>query len=177
MLFSAIIRDPLTSILSPCGGERRIHRLALPTGSCAVIPNEELLTKVWGPEFINDLQYLRVWVSKLRSKIEETPQRPKYLRTLQGIGYLLDPTGSIIPGNRSVRATTRDGRTIRGRRLNEDAYTIQLIDEQAHLVSLMKTDLRSLDLIPTSSMPSYETTLTADERADVIAYLLSLKGR
>ncbi len=90
---------------------------------------------------------------------------------------LLDPTGSIIPGNRSVRATTRDGRTIRGRRLNEDAYTIQLIDEQARLVSLMKTDLRSLDLIPTSSMPSYETTLTADERADVIAYLLSLKGR
>jgi putative heme-binding domain-containing protein len=90
---------------------------------------------------------------------------------------LVDPGSAILPANRSVRAVTRDGRTVRGRRLNEDAYTVQLIDEQARLVSLMKTDLRSLEVIPTSSMPSYEMTLTADERADVIAYLLSLKGR
>ena len=90
---------------------------------------------------------------------------------------LLDPAGAMIPGNRSVRAVTRDGRTMRGRRLNEDAYTIQLIDEQSRLVSLVKADLRSVEVIPTSSMPSYETTLTADERADLIAYLLSLKGR
>ena len=90
---------------------------------------------------------------------------------------LVDPAGALIPGNRSVRAVTRDGRTMRGRRLNEDAYTIQLIDEQSRLVSLVKTDLRSFEVVPTSSMPSYETTLTADERADLIAYLLSLKGR
>jgi hypothetical protein len=83
----------------------------------------------------------------------------------------------MFPANRTVRAVTRDGRTIGGRRLNEDAYTVQLIDAQSRLVSLIKTDLRSLDVIPTSSMPSYETTLTADERADLIAYLLSLKGR
>jgi len=90
---------------------------------------------------------------------------------------LLDPAAGILPANRSVRAVTRDGRTVRGRRLNEDAYTIQLIDDQARLVSLSKPELRSLDVISTSSMPSYETTLTADERADLIAYLLSLKGR
>jgi len=89
---------------------------------------------------------------------------------------LLDPAGAMIPGNRSVRAVTRDGRMLRGRRLNEDAYTIQLIDEQSRLVSLVKADLRSFDVSPTSSMPSFETTLTADERADLIAYLLSLKG-
>ena len=90
---------------------------------------------------------------------------------------LLDPTAAMFPANRTVRAVTRDGRTISGRRLNEDAYTVQLIDAQSRLVSLIKADLRSLDVIPTSSMPSYETTLTADERADLIAYLLSLKGR
>jgi len=90
---------------------------------------------------------------------------------------LVDPGSAILPANRSLRAVTRDGRTIRGRRLNEDFYSIQLIDEQSRLVSLTKAELRSLELISTSSMPSYETTLTADERADVIAYLLSLKGR
>ena len=90
---------------------------------------------------------------------------------------LVDPAGAMIPGNRSVRAVTRDGRTVRGRRLNEDAYTIQLIDEQSRLVSLTKSDLRSFEAVPGSSMPSFETTLTADERADLIAYLLSLKGR
>ena len=41
---------------------------------------------------------------------------------------------------------TRDGRTIRGRRLNEDTYTVQLIDEQERLVSLIKADLREYEL-------------------------------
>lgn len=90
---------------------------------------------------------------------------------------LVDPVQAILPANRSARAVTRDGRTIRGRRLNEDAYTVQLIDEQSRLVSLVKADLRSFELVPTSSMPSFQNTLTADERADLVAYLLSLKGR
>jgi len=41
----------------------------------------------------------------------------------------------------------------------------------------VKADLRSLELAPASSMPSFQNTLTADERADLVAYLLSLKGR
>jgi putative heme-binding domain-containing protein len=89
---------------------------------------------------------------------------------------LLDPAGSLIPANRSLRAVTRDGKTIRGRRLNEDTFTIQLIDEQERLVSLTKSELRSLEMISTSAMPSYATTLTAGEISDVIAYLLTLKG-
>ena len=39
---------------------------------------------------------------------------------------------------------TKDGRTLRGRRLNEDTYTVQIIDEQEHLLSLAKADLREL---------------------------------
>jgi len=89
---------------------------------------------------------------------------------------LLDPNRNLIPANRSVVAVTRDGKTIRGRRLNEDTYTVQLLDDQERLVSLTKTDLRSLQIIPTSAMPSYEKTLSADEISDVIAYLLTLKG-
>jgi putative heme-binding domain-containing protein len=90
---------------------------------------------------------------------------------------LLDPAQAMLPANRGVRAVTKDGRTVRGRRINEDTYTIQLIDEQSRLVSLVKSDLRSIELLSSSSMPSFQNTLTAEERADVIAYLLSLKGR
>lgn len=55
-----------------------------------VMLNTELLTKVWGPEYRDDLQYLRVWVSRLRAKLEATPSNPRVIRTLQGIGYLFE---------------------------------------------------------------------------------------
>ena len=54
---------------------------------------------------------------------------------------LVDPTSAMIPINRPVRIVTKDGRTIRGRRLNEDTYTVQLIDDKEQLVSLIKADL------------------------------------
>jgi putative heme-binding domain-containing protein len=89
---------------------------------------------------------------------------------------LLDPTSAMLPINRPVRAVTRDGRTVKGRRLNEDTYSVQLIDEQERLVSLVKADLREYELATTSPMPSYAATFNSDEIADLIAYLLSLKG-
>jgi two-component system KDP operon response regulator KdpE len=55
-----------------------------------VLLNAELLTKVWGPEYRDDLQYLRVWVSRLRRKLEENPSEPQIIRTRPGIGYLLE---------------------------------------------------------------------------------------
>jgi two-component system KDP operon response regulator KdpE len=54
-----------------------------------VMLNGELLAKVWGPEYRDDLQYLRVWVSRLRKKLEDEPSSPKIIRTFQGIGYML----------------------------------------------------------------------------------------
>ncbi len=53
----------------------------------------ELLAKVWGPEYRDDLQYLRVWVSRVRRKLGAKPGEPGRIRTLQGIGYLLDVEG------------------------------------------------------------------------------------
>ena len=90
---------------------------------------------------------------------------------------IFDPNGSLLPASRALRAVTRDGRTIRGRRLNEDTYTIQVMDDQERLVSLNKADLATVEFAATSAMPSYEKTLTEDEAADLIAYLLSLKGQ
>lgn len=90
---------------------------------------------------------------------------------------LTDPVSQMMPINRPVRAVTRDGRTINGRRLNEDTYTVQLIDDQERLVSLTKADLREFTVLATSPMPSYKGRLTDAEIADVVAYLLTLKGR
>lgn len=89
---------------------------------------------------------------------------------------LRDPGGSVLPMNRSVRAVTRDGKVINGRRLNEDTYSVQLIDDQEHLVSLDKANLREYTVLTTSTMPSYKDKLSAQETADLIAYLLTLKG-
>ncbi|HWO73824.1 MAG TPA: response regulator transcription factor [Dehalococcoidia bacterium] len=60
-----------------------------------VMLNTELLSKVWGPEYVDDLQYLRVWISRLRSKLEDDHTHPTLIKTLQGIGYLLDVDGSL----------------------------------------------------------------------------------
>ena len=90
---------------------------------------------------------------------------------------LVDPTSQMFPINRPVRVVTRDGRVINGRRLNEDTYTLQLTDENGRLISLMKSDLRQFTILTTSNMPSYKDELTSEEIADVISYLLSLKGR
>jgi putative heme-binding domain-containing protein len=90
---------------------------------------------------------------------------------------LTDPTSQMMPINRPVHIVTRAGAVINGRRLNEDTYTVQLIDDKERLVSLVKADLREYTIATVSPMPSFQNTLSADEIADVVTYLLSLKGR
>lgn len=90
---------------------------------------------------------------------------------------LVDPASQMMPINRPVRAVTQDGKVISGRRLNEDTYTVQLLDERERLVSLTKADLREFTILTTSTMPSYKDKFKPDEIADLVAYLLSLKGR
>ena len=51
---------------------------------------EELLTRVWGPEYRNDVQILRTWISRLRGKLESDPNNPKLIRTISKTGYILD---------------------------------------------------------------------------------------
>ena len=87
-----------------------------------------------------------------------------------------DPHASIAPENRFVRAVTRSGAVIEGRRLNEDTHTIQLIDRNERLISLDKSEVRELTLVTGSAMPSYRGKLSAAEMADLVSYLLTLKG-
>jgi putative heme-binding domain-containing protein len=89
---------------------------------------------------------------------------------------LIDPAGSMIPINRPVRAETRDGRIVTGRRLNEDTYTVQIVTDDGRLMSLVKSELRQWSVSKTSPMPSYKDTLAPGELLDVVAYVASLKG-
>ena len=88
---------------------------------------------------------------------------------------LLDPSSQMMPINRPVRAVTKDGAVITGRRLNEDTYSVQLVDDRERLHSLLKANLREFTISMTSTMPPYAGKLSAEEVSDLIAYLLSLK--
>ncbi len=54
-----------------------------------VMTHEELLTAVWGPEFRNDVDYLRAYIRYLRRKLEPDPANPSTIRTVAGVGYML----------------------------------------------------------------------------------------
>ena len=82
----------------------------------------------------------------------------------------------MMPINRPVRIVTRDGRTIRGRRHNEDTYTVQIIDEQERLVSLDKSDHPRIRGDQDLADAAGHEDAQGEELADVIAYLLSLRG-
>jgi two-component system KDP operon response regulator KdpE len=68
-----------------------------------VVLHAELLTKVWGPEYRDDLQYLRVWISRVRRRLGAKPGEPGRIRTFQGIGYLLDVAGDPEPAGADER--------------------------------------------------------------------------
>ena len=76
-----------------------------------------------------------------------------------------------------VLAVTREGREVRGIRVNEDAFSIQLRDAAGRFHSFRKSDLSFLEKQAGKSlMPSFKDRLTAAELDDLVAYLASLKG-
>jgi putative heme-binding domain-containing protein len=90
---------------------------------------------------------------------------------------LIDPSSQMWPINRPIHIVTKDGKVINGRRLNEDTYTVQVADEDGRLISLNKAELREFTVSTKSTMPSYKEELSSEELADVVSYLLSLKGK
>jgi DNA-binding response OmpR family regulator len=55
-----------------------------------IVLYKELLSKIWGPEYRDDLQILRAWLSRLRHKLEQEPSRPTLIRTVPKTGYIID---------------------------------------------------------------------------------------
>jgi hypothetical protein len=72
---------------------------------------------------------------------------------------------------------TREGVTITGRLLNQDTFTLQVLDSNERLAVLEKSNLREFAILKNSPMPSYQGKLTPQELSDLISYLVSLRGR
>jgi putative heme-binding domain-containing protein len=96
-------------------------------------------------------------------------------RTAELERALTDPSADIRTGSRAVVVTYRDGRTVTGRLLNQDTYSLQLIDASGRLLSVQKQDVQNWDIPSTSVMPSYRATLSDAELTDVVSYLRTLR--
>lgn len=64
-----------------------LQELALHAGK--VLTHEALLRRVWGPEYRSEAEYLRVYIGRLRRKLENDPSRPVHILTEPGIGYYM----------------------------------------------------------------------------------------
>ena len=89
---------------------------------------------------------------------------------------LVDPDSGVLPQYRFVQVTPRSGPAITGRLLNQDTFTLQLIDSQEKLRTFAIGDLRDYSVLKNSRMPSYKEKLNRQELADLVSYLVSLKG-
>ena len=88
---------------------------------------------------------------------------------------ILDPNAEIAPQFRVFQVTPKNGPVVRGTLLNQDTFSIQMRDSTEHLRAFLKNDLKDYGFQP-SPMPPYQGKLSAQEMADLLTYLLSLKG-
>jgi putative heme-binding domain-containing protein len=89
---------------------------------------------------------------------------------------LITPDEEVLPENRFVRFVTKDGATITGRLLNQDAISVQLMNPKEELKSYLRNTIRDYTIVDKGLMPSVQGKLTDQQVADIVGYLSSLKG-
>jgi putative heme-binding domain-containing protein len=88
---------------------------------------------------------------------------------------LLDPDAEVQPENRFYEVRPKRGEPVVGRLLNHDTFTVQILDENERLRSFAKSDLEYFRFAE-PPMPSYRDRLDAQSIADVVSFLVSLRG-
>jgi putative heme-binding domain-containing protein len=89
---------------------------------------------------------------------------------------LVSPSQELPPEDRTVRLVTQDGNTVTGRLLNQDGFSVQLIDASGHLMSFERTNLREFTIVTTNPMPSYANKIADRDLSVVVQYLQSMQG-
>jgi len=90
---------------------------------------------------------------------------------------LIDPNEDVAPRWWTVKVTRTDGTVVEGLRMNEDTFTLRVMDEHENLWHFAKSEIRVSERIESSTMPSVTGVLTASEVDDLVAYLFSLRKR
>jgi two-component system, OmpR family, KDP operon response regulator KdpE len=65
------------------------------TNEGRILLHDEILSAVWGPEYRDEIAYLRLWIGQLRRKLGIAPWEEGAIRTIQGLGYAYDPRGTL----------------------------------------------------------------------------------
>jgi len=86
-----------------------------------------------------------------------------------------DPDAEVLPENRFVNVVLKDGTTVRGRILNHDALSVQLIDTKDNLRSFTIQQMKSYEIQTKGLMPP-QSKLSDQDVADIVSYLETLKG-
>jgi len=89
---------------------------------------------------------------------------------------IVAPDDEVLFENRYVRVVTKDGTTITGRLLNQDAMSVQLMNPKEELKTYLRTNIREYTVLDKGLMPSSQGKLSDQQVADIVAYLSSLKG-
>jgi cytochrome c oxidase cbb3-type subunit 3 len=120
-----------------------------------------------GPD-LSDIGFMRGAAYLRQAIVDPGAALPKGVLQVPARGY-----AEYLP----LRIVTKQGSEVRGIRVNEDAFTIQVRDQAGKFYSLRKTDLELLEKQTGKSlMPSLATRLTPAELTDLVAYLVSLQG-
>ena len=100
---------------------------------------------------------------------------------MRSLGHLqssvLMPDEAVYPQHWMVKGRTNDGKPVSGMRMNEDTFSVQLIDAGGQLVSLRKADLAEFEIDRSSAMPSFEGKIQGDDLENLVAYLASQRLR
>jgi putative heme-binding domain-containing protein len=89
---------------------------------------------------------------------------------------ILKPDDEVLPENRYVSVSLNDGTTVRGRLINRDGISVQLMDSKEQLRSFIIKDIKGFTILTKGLMPSFEGKLTVQQVSDMVAYLSFLKG-
>jgi len=137
---------------------------SLACSSCHIVAGEG---GTLGPD-LTEIGVMRGAVYLREAVVDPGTSLPKGTLSVLSRGY-----AEYLP----VRIVTRQGNEIRGMRVNEDAFTIQVRDTAGKFYSLRKSDVELLDKqTGKSMMPSFASRLKAPELTDLVAYLVSLRG-
>lgn len=158
-----------TPVEAVAGNVARGKRLYVEKGDCAACHAINGSSSAFGPD-LSDIG-LRRGAKHLRtSLLEPEADVPKSFLVYR-------PGTSILENFLQVRVVTKDAQRIKGVRVNEDTFTIQLRERSGRVHSFFKAELQELHKDwGKSPMPSYRAVFTKEELEDVVAFLVSLRG-